>query len=162
MCPVTDASDEERLAQLAHALADGVEAALPVWVERSVSGVLVAYAGHADPEVMALAREAGSAARDDVGPRLRALLDADVDEQWTNPLSIVRTAVTYPTSVLHEAEVPAVVRDEAAEGQFPDDDYDLTPTRFADLAPELHELSLAWGAAKAFVMKRRHTELNAK
>jgi hypothetical protein len=157
---VAETSDEERLAQLAGSLADGVDAALPKWVESSVSSVLVAYKGSADPAVMASARRAGSAARDDVGPRVRALLEADVDEQWTNPLSIVRTAVVYPTKVLRDADVPGVVRDETAERQFPDDDYDLTPTRFADLAPELHELSLAWGAAKAYIMRSRHKELD--
>ena len=31
--------------------------------------------------------------------------------------------------------------------------------RLADIDPELHEPSLAWGAAKAFVMKARHREL---
>ena len=51
------------------------------------------------------------------------------------------------------------LRDEQAERQFPDDDYDLTPTRLADIDPELHEPSLAWGAAKAFMMKARHREL---
>ncbi len=60
--------------------------------------------------------------------------------------------------MLRTAGVPPVVRDTQAEAQFPDDDYDLTPTKFADLDPALHEPSLAWGAAKAFVVKARHED----
>jgi len=156
---VADTSNEELLAELATALADGIEAALPAWVEWSVEHLLVAYVGEADPTVIAAARHEGLAARDDIGPRVRALLEADPDEQWTNPLAIVRGAVVYPTRVLRDAGVPGVVRDSMAEQQFPEDDYDLTPTRLADLASDLHEPSLAWGAAKAFVIKRRHKEL---
>ncbi len=142
-------------------MADGVEAALPPWVEANVRRLLLAFFGVADDDVLAEARIAGEAARDDIGPRLRALLDTDPDEQWTNPLSIVRTAVVYPTTVLRAAGVPAVVRDPQAEIQFPDDDYDLTPTKFADLDPALHEPSLAWGAAKAFIVKSRHQDLRS-
>lgn len=153
---MTASSNEAVLAELARTLADGVDAALAPWVERSVRGLLVAYAGAADEVVMERARAAGHAARDEVGPRVRALLELDVDQQWTNPLAVVRTAVVFPTGVLRDAGVPGVVRDGAAEAQFPDDDYDLTPTRFADLDPDLHEPGLAWGAAKAFVVKARH------
>jgi hypothetical protein len=161
MAIVTERSNDERLVALAVELADGIERALPDWVETSVRTLLVAYSGRADPLVMAQAGDAGRRARDDVAPQVRTLLETDPDAQWTNPLAIVRTAVVYPTGVLRAAGVPPVVRDEAAERQFPDDDYDLTPTRFSDIAPELHEPSLAWGAAKAFTMKARHRELES-
>jgi hypothetical protein len=159
MCDVSDPSDDARLADYARVVADGIDEALPAWVERSVEQILVAFTGRADASVMHEAGVAGRRARDDLAPRVRALLEADVDAQWTNPLAIVRTAVRYPTEVLRAAGVPPVVRDEQAERQFPDDDYDLTPTRLADIDPRLHEPSLAWGAAKAFVMKVRHREL---
>jgi hypothetical protein len=136
-----------------------VERALPAWVESSVERILVAYRGEADQATMADARAAGVEARDVIGARVRGLLEADVDQQWTNPLHLVRAAVQYPTTVLRKAGVPPVERDAHAEQQFPDDDYDLTPTRFADLDPSLHEISLAWGAAKAFVVKSRHADL---
>jgi hypothetical protein len=159
MAGVVESSNEARLGELARQLAEGVEAALPRWVEASVENLLVAYAGQAEPRVLVEAGTAGRRARDDVGSRLRRLLEADPDEQWTNPLSIVRDAVVYPTEVLRAAGIPPVVRDELAQTQFPDDDYDLTPTRFADLDPALHVLSLEWGAAKAFVVKSRHREV---
>ncbi|HUR18286.1 MAG TPA: hypothetical protein VMZ51_05030 [Acidimicrobiales bacterium] len=144
------------LEEHARALADGICGALPGWVERSVENLLLAYRGTADASVMIAARQAGSRAVTEVGGRLRSLLAADIDQQILNPLSVVRGAVVYPTGVLREAGVPPVERDTFAEERFPDDDYDLTPTSFADIAPDLRELGLMWGAAKAREHKRRH------
>jgi len=144
------------LEEQARALADGIDAALPRWVERSVERLLVAYSGSADPAAMASAREAGEAARADVGGRVLALLDTDIDDQRTNPLTILRQAVRYPTEVLRAAGVPPMRRDRFAEERFPDDDYDLTPVSFADIDPALLDAGLAWGAAKAWLHKQRH------
>ncbi|MCB0970122.1 MAG: hypothetical protein KDA97_01200, partial [Acidimicrobiales bacterium] len=99
--------------------------------------------------------EAAVAAADDVGARLRELLAADVDEQRTGPLAVVRAAVSYPTDVLRRAGVPAVVRDEFAERAFVEDRYGLAPAAFADLDEGLADLGLRWGAAKAHVVLRR-------
>ena len=132
----------------ATALADAIDAALPGWVERSVARRM-AEAGRSDPEVTAAAAAAGVQAQREVGPRVRALLDADIDEQRTTPLSLLRDAVRYPTEVLRAAGVPGVVRDTFDERAFPEDDYGLTPASFADVDPSLHEPGLAWGAAKA-------------
>ncbi|MEO7837220.1 MAG: hypothetical protein ABIS21_06220 [Acidimicrobiales bacterium] len=140
----------------ARALADGISAALPGWVERSVESLLVAHRGAAEPSVMIAARIAGARAGANVGARMRSLLDADIDDQRINPLSVLREAVVYPTEVLRQAGVPPVVRDVFAEERFPDDDYDLTPTSFADVEANLRDLGLAWGAAKAWEHKRRH------
>ena len=148
--------DAATLRAVGEQLADAVERALPGWVERSVRTILVAYEGTPRPEVLAAAREAGARAAADVGPVLRSLVTADVDEQRTNPLSILRGAVRYPTEVLRAAGVPGVVRDEHDERHFPDDDYGLTPMAFADVDPSLHELGMTWGAAKAQLHIRRH------
>jgi len=144
------------LDEQARALADGVEAHLPGWTERSVERLLVAHFGSADRTVMAAARQAGEAARADVGLRVQALLSADIDDQRTNPLSILRQAVRYPTEVLRHAGVPPVRRDRFAAERFPEDDYDLTPVSFADIHPSLLEAGVAWGAAKAWTHKQRH------
>jgi hypothetical protein len=90
-----------------------------------------------------------------VEPALRDLLRADVDDQRTNPLAILRGAVRYPTGVLRAAGVPPVERDAHAVALFPEDDYDLSPAAFADLGPSVHEPGLRWGAAKAHVILRR-------
>ncbi|HEX2272900.1 MAG TPA: hypothetical protein VHG90_03390 [Acidimicrobiales bacterium] len=140
----------------ATALADAIEAALPGWVERSVARTAEGYFGQVDPHVMAAAVEAGRRARDDVGPRVRALLEADIDDQRTTPLSLLRGAVRYPTGVLRDAGVPPVERDKIQTRLFPDDVYDLAPATFADVHPSLAEVGLAWGAAKAFVHLQRH------
>ena len=139
----------------AAALADAIDDVLPRWVERSVRRLLVAWRGTADTEVMAAAADAGRRARAEVGPRVRQLLDADIDEQATTPLTILRGAVRYPTEVLRAAGVPPVGRDEQQERLFPDDVYDLAPANFADLDPALAEPGLVWGAAKAFTHLQR-------
>ncbi len=140
----------------ARALTDAIDARLAGWVERSVERMLVAHGGAADAEVMAEARRAGERARAHIVPRVRALVMADVDEQRTNPLSILRQAVPYPTEVLRQAGVPPVERDRFATDRFPEDDYDLTPASFADIHPSLLEPGVAWGAAKAWAHKQRH------
>jgi hypothetical protein len=158
-----DPADVAALAGHARTLAAGIEAALPAWAERAVLERWQAWQAWqapgsdpvAPPELVAAAREAGEAARRDVAPRVRALLETDVDEQRTGPLAIVREAVVHPTGVLARAGVPPVVRDEHAERLFPDDAYDLTPGAFADLDPALHEPGLVWGAAKAHVVLAR-------
>lgn len=150
---MVDAAPE--LARLGMQLADGIEVALPGWVERAVERLLVAWAGAADPGAMVEARAAGVRARDEVGPEVRRLLTLDADRQRANPLSLLRGAVRFPTEVLHRAGVPAVVRDEFRERTFPADIYDLAPAGFADIDPALHEPALAWGAAKAYVILSR-------
>jgi hypothetical protein len=141
----------------ATALADTVEATLPGWVERSVARIAVAWTGSPpDTALAAAARRAGAEARADVGAKVRALVETDVDDQRTTPLSLLRGAVRYPTAVLREAGVPPVERDELRVRLFPEDLYDLAPATFADVDPRLAEPGLAWGAAKAFVHLQRH------
>jgi hypothetical protein len=140
----------------AAALAEGIDAALPGWVERCVTRVATAWAGPVSAAITAAAASAGRTAREDVMPGIRALLAADIDEQRTTPLAILRAAVRYPTEVLGAAGVPPVRRDSFAERAFPDDVYDLSPTTFADIDAALADLGVAWGAAKAFEHLRRH------
>jgi hypothetical protein len=143
---------------VATALADGLDAAVVPWVEGCVARVVRAWTGNEtvpDP-VAAAATAAGRQARDDVMPRLRSLLAADVDHQATTPLALVREAVRYPTAVLRAAGVPEVARDEFSRRAFPDDWYDLSPATLADVDPSLAEPGLRWGAAKAFEHRRRH------
>jgi hypothetical protein len=133
----------------AAALADAVEAALPGWVERSVRRLL------SDPDPAAV-EDAGRRAVEEVMPQMRALLGADVDEQRTNPLALLRAAVRYPTDVLRAAGLPPVERDEQQARLLPDDIYDLAPANFADVDPALAEPGMVWGASKAWVHRQRH------
>ena len=140
----------------AAALADAIEAALPGWVERSVERVMAAWKGDVDDDVRAAAAAAGRQAAAEVGPQVRALLDADIDEQPTTPLALVRGAVRFPTAVLRNAGVPHVRRDDQQERLFREDIYDLSPATFADVDPALAEVGLRWGAAKAYEHLQRH------
>jgi len=141
----------------ARELADAIAEALPRWVERCVDRIHRAWAGPPPPAVAEAARVAGAMARDEVGARVRALLEADIDDQHTTPLALVRAAVGHPTRVLVAAGVPAVERDAVEREMFPDDVYGLSPASFADVDPRLPELAIAWGAAKAWAHRRRHT-----
>src|SRR5690242_16713820 len=91
--PSPETSDEQRLFDYGRELADGVEAALPGWVEANVERIAIAYRGEADDKTMTAARSAGEEAQQVVVPKLRSLLALDVDEQRGNPLAIVRDAV---------------------------------------------------------------------
>jgi hypothetical protein len=136
----------------ATALADAVVDALPGWVERSVAR----RAGRMTDEVAEAARAVGRRAAEEVGAEIRALVEADIDEQRTTPLSLLRAAVRYPTEVLREAGVPPVDRDPFQARLLPDDVYDLSPATFADIDPALAEPGMVWGASKALEHRRRH------
>ncbi len=136
----------------ATALADAIVAAIPGWVERSVARRMPGP----DPVVAGAAREAGRRAAAEVGAEVRALLGADIDEQWTTPLALLRSAVRYATAVLEAAGVEPVERDPIQARLLPDDLYDLSPASFADVDPALAEPGMVWGAAKALAHRRRH------
>jgi hypothetical protein len=153
------ARDDEQLARYAAELADGIEAALGPWVERAVRHGCAAAGCTADDDLLAAARAAGERCHAEVAPAVRELLAADIDEQATTPLAVLRGAVRHPTEVLLAAGVPAPRRDEFAQRAFPEDRYGLAPASFADLDPELAEPGLRWGAAKAHVhLSRRRAE----
>ncbi|MBV9660472.1 MAG: hypothetical protein JO337_04880 [Acidimicrobiales bacterium] len=142
----------------AEALADALDALVPAWVVRSVERVITAWTGTIPPEVALAAENAAADARRQLAPEIRELLMADIDEQRTTPLALLRSAVRFPTRVLAQAGVPPVARDRFAEQAFPDDAYDLSPASFADVDPALSEIAISWGAAKAFEHKRRRRQ----
>jgi hypothetical protein len=130
--------------------------AVPGWVRREVRRIHEAWSGGVPDEVGAAAERAGKEAAAVADAELEVVLAGDVDEQRTNPLAVLRGLVRFPTAVLNGAGVPPVVRDEFAESRFPADAYDLTPAGFGDVDPALHEMGIAWGAAKAMAHRRRH------
>jgi hypothetical protein len=154
-----DPGDAAALEAYATDLADGVERAIPRWVDRTVRGVLAAQGIAVTDEVEAGIDDAAARARAEGGPRVRRLLETDIDAQRGNPLAVLRSLVPYPTAVLRAAGARPVARDEFAVRNFPDDAYDLSPATFADVDPDLHEPGIVWGAAKAHVhLARRRRE----
>ncbi len=137
-------------------LADGIDDALPRWVERCVRNVMVAWHGDLPAGVAEAAEAAGARAADEIGRQARDLLDADIDEQRQTPLTLVRAAVRYPTEVLAAAGAPPTERDDFVARAFPADVYGLSPASWAEVDPALTDPGLAWGASKAFAHKRRH------
>lgn len=130
------------------ALADAVAAVLPGWVVRCVTRFA--------PELRNRAEAAGERAAADVGPRLRRLLTADIDDQRANPLMLVRDAVRYPTKVLADAGIEPPPRSPFDAEHFPDDPYGLVPMTWRDVDESLHELGIVWGARKAMAHRARH------
>ncbi len=153
--PPVAAADEERLAAIAAELADRVEATVPGWIEGLVLTRVREWSGHVSPEVAAEAVVAAEAARAEVVPRMRRLLAADIDDQTANPLELLRRSTSHARDALARIGVPSVARDDFARRSFPDDSYDLMPATWSDIHPDLHEVGLTWGAAKAFVHKAR-------
>ncbi|WP_419927730.1 hypothetical protein [Candidatus Poriferisocius sp.] len=148
------AAAEQQLADSARSLAEGIAQALPGWVVAAIQSRMP----HIDPETREAAEAAGLAAAADIGGQVARLLAADIDDQRDNPLALLRQAVRYPTEVLLAAGAAPTARDAFAIERFPDDVYDLTPASFADIHPDLQTPGLEWGAAKAFVHRRRHRQ----
>ena len=146
---------EDPLAGRAERLLAAVDDVLAAWVEREIVRLVIAHRGSVDDTISDKARRAGLQARAEIVPTLRALLATDAEQPRTNPLAVLRGAVSYPTEVLRSAGVPPVVRDAVAVEQFPDDDYDLTPGSFADIDETLSDPGIEWGAAKAHVIITR-------
>ena len=142
-------ADDALLAEQGRRLADAVAAALPRWVARTLRSRLP---GVGDDVVAAVAAEAEA----DVVADLRALLARDVDEQRQSPLALVRRAGATVGGALDALGVPPPVRDDHQAALFPDDLHDVVPASFADLSEEAGQAGIAWGAAKAFVHRRRH------
>lgn len=150
-----DPSDAARYRAAAAALVDTAETVVPAWIERLVTDRLQAWRGIVSDDERASAVAAGEAARDEVVPKLRSLIETDVDAQATNPLSLLRRATAHAHIVLADAGVPPIVRDEFAERTFPDDEYGLVPATWDDIDPALTEPGIGWSAAKAFLFKSR-------
>jgi hypothetical protein len=91
-----------------------------------------------------------------VTEELRALFALDAEQQRSTPLEIVRHAYREPTAVLAAAGIPPVERDEFDERAWPDDTYGLVVHGLGELGDEdLAPLQLAWGMAKAKVVRAR-------
>ena len=151
----TLADDERQLASYAGALHTFVVDAIPGWVRRltteraNAGGAAV---GAADLEW------AAAATTDLVAPDLMRILNADVDDGAGSPLAAVRAAVGPMTDLLQRAGAAQPPRDEFVAKAFPNDLFDLGPAAFSDIAAELHEPGLVWGAARAHVHLRRRRE----
>ena len=154
-----EAEASVRLADAGAAIVTGVEVALPGWVAREIARIVDAWGRlptASESETRSAAAPAGRAAAERVGGALRTLFARDAAEQTSTPLEVVRTAYREPTAVLARAGIPPVERDAFHERAWPDDVYGLVPESLADLGDDdLGPLLLAWGLAKAAVLRAR-------
>jgi len=86
---------------------------------------------------------------------LRVLLARDVDKQAESPLSVVRRAAATVGGALDALGVVPPERDDHQRRLLPDDRHNLVIASFADLSEEAGQAGITWGAAKAFVHRRR-------
>ena len=140
-------------------LYDAVVEVLPRWLLRCVRDTARRQSGSVTPELGADAERMVADAGPLVLAELHELLATDVDEQRTNPLSVLRAAVHHPTVVLRRHGIAVVARDDFAVRAFPDDVYGLSPATWADVDEALRDPGLIWGAWKAkTVLDRRRAE----
>ena len=154
---LTRVASVDRLHTVSAAILAGVAAQMPRWVIGEVARIVDAW-GRLDAAELARsereARAAGVTAARRVGDELEALFALDPTVMAATPLEVVRTAVREPTAVLIALGIPAVDRDEFSSRSWPDDAFGLTPAALGDLGdPDLAPLQLAWGLAKAAVLR---------
>jgi hypothetical protein len=149
----------EEMSPYAKRLLDVVVAAVPNWVDSSVRRIVRRHVGVVNDDVAAAIVVAGKEAQQFVTERLSVLLAADVDQQTSNPLQILRDSARFPTQVLLGVGVPAPKRDHFDEQINPDDVFGLGPYTWRDLGEEVHDAGIEWGAWKAAsVLSRRRSE----
>jgi hypothetical protein len=152
------------LIRLGSELADVVIGAIPGWITGAIESRVTQWEqiGRGRPaveksELAQMAQSAGEHAAVAVAAPLKELLAADVDQQWTTPLALVRPLVGFATGVLEKVGVPGVERDDFQVARFPDDEYGLTPASLSVLGEDVADLALVWGAAKALAHRQRHS-----
>ncbi|MEO7398462.1 MAG: hypothetical protein ABIW84_07860 [Ilumatobacteraceae bacterium] len=139
-------------------LLDAVSRAVAPWLERCVVETSRRLTGGCTDDLRTAAATMAAESAPTVVEQLRELFETDVEQQRTNPLSVLRAAVRHPTEVLARARIPPVRRDEFAERAFPVDVYALSPATWADVDESLREPGLIWGAWKAkSVLDRRRS-----
>jgi hypothetical protein len=143
----------------AERLLNAVVSAVPQWIDIHVRKLVRRHVGVVSDDIVAAIVLAGKEAQRFVADQLFALLSADVDEQKSNPLQILRDAATFPTKVLLDAGIPAPQRDHFDEQINPADVYGLGPYTWRDLGEEVHDAGIEWGAWKAaIILARRRAE----
>jgi hypothetical protein len=146
---------ERALAEKSTALADAIDGVIGPWLIGAVRRVAAAQRLEVSDDLLLEAEAMADGVRADVVARVRSLLAADIDEQATTPLALLRDAVGPATELLRSHGAVPVDRDAFATEAFPGDDFGLVPAAFEDVAPELRDPGLEWGAAKAYVHLRR-------
>lgn len=148
------AQTDEQLAEAGRALAERAAAVLPAWVAARADEVVRAAGG--DRQLAERVRPAAEAAAGEACRVLRRMADTDVDGQRTTPLAAVRASAAPVTALLREAGLPEPAARAGVPPEASADPFGLAPPSWAAVDPELAELALVWGAAKAAAHLARH------
>lgn len=89
---------------------------------------------------------------------LDELLETDPDYQRSNPLALIRDALSEPSAVLSQLGAQPVPRDEFANTANPGDIFGMAPASWSDIDERLHEPGLQWGVWKAATVLMRRRE----
>jgi hypothetical protein len=162
--PADTAGDEARalaaMRAAADEIVDGITRAAPRYLVESVDRIVAAWGrldAGAREQIAGAIRSEATTITAALADELRAFFDTDPDAQRATPLQIVRRLADRPTQLLRGAGIPPIERDEHEERINPDDDYGLAPRNLSDLPePGLAPALMAWGAAKAVVIRSRH------
>lgn len=147
--------DHDRFITLGRELRDAIVDSLHDWMETVVRARL-GQSGELSPDRLDQLAAIGTEVAAELGQRLEQLAIADVDEPVSGPLEIVRQSTGPLTRLLTSWDVPRPVRDEFDAAVRPDDVFALGPMSFAELGQRVQEAGIAWGAAKAYLHRRRH------
>lgn len=141
------------------ALFDAVMDAVPRWIDRAMTSVVLDQRGEVSDSDRNAIDHAAAAVVESVRTRLARLLAEDVDAQTLNPLAVLRGSTGPATETLREMGLRGTHRDEFERASMPDDDYAIGPLTWRDLGEDVHEAGIAWGAWKAAtVLSRRRDE----
>lgn len=150
----TTRHDPDSLPEPAVELLAVARSTVPPWLRRCTEDVARRHRIDLDEHGDELAGAVVSAA-DSCLRRLEVLLGTDVDEQRTNPLSLLRDAVVEPSRVLLDLGAAPARVDEFQQRRFPDDPFGLGPANWNEVHPDLHAAGITWGAWKAMTVLRR-------
>lgn len=125
--------------------------ALPGWIEAQIAQRLAAPIED-DPEIAAVS----AAVTHSVASRLADLIEADVDDPRSGPLECIRQSLGPVTELLGRRGATQPERDSFDRRVRPDDVFALGPMSFLELGPDVHAAGIEWGAAKAFLHRRRN------
>ena len=145
--------------QYSAALLAAVDSSFVAWLQNCAIDACVRSLGACSDDLATSARQMAEKARPIVVGELEQLLGLDPEQQRTNPLSVLRNAVNYPTDLLLANNVPPPVRSSFDTRVHPRDVYGLSPATWADVDQSLSEPGLIWGAWKAkTILDRRRSE----
>jgi len=135
------------------ALCDVVVAAIPEWL-RSVCIERLGSDAALDERFDRMVERVQA----DVERRLTALATADIDQPISGPLELIRQSAGPATELLREIGAKPAQRDTAVAAMYPADVFGIGPAGAIALGSDVHEASIAWGAAKAYLHLNRHRD----